>query len=296
MASEAENTASLIGFDQHTPGLATFTFKLSHPVKYTAGQHIILDCASLLDPRVKEYKHMSDKYGGEKELNDTGVRTWTISSAPSEVGKVEDTISVTMRRVEEGLITPRLFEVGREGSSVTLPVLGVGGEFVLPRNLGQARRNLLFVASGVGITPFLSFLSSLSVSTSGVLLNITLIVAVRRAEAAAMLDFVHRALASSPSVPGSCGKLNVHIVSSGIDATQLVKQALEGGIFEVAVTTHDARLSSELLLSLSQSAEQKEGKAEAWVCGPPSLETSVLQTLEGAGWPAEKVHRESFAF
>ncbi|SJX60615.1 uncharacterized protein SRS1_11863 [Sporisorium reilianum f. sp. reilianum] len=285
------NEASIIAFEQHTPDLATFTFNLAHPVKYKAGQHIILDCGSLLDAEVKEYKHMSHKYGGEQELNDSGVRTWTISSAPT--GAADDTLQVTMRRVERGLITPKLFEVAKTASvgqpAAVLPVLGVGGDFVLAQGVGSGSK-LLWIASGVGMTPFLAFLRSLSDSEAK-RPDITLVLAVRRAEAATMLALVHAAIALD--APSAAGILAIHIFSTGLQQSDALPAAqLGSSAFNIAITLHDARLSSDLLLATCDAADE----AEAWVCGPPSLEAMVVQTLESAGWPADRVHRESFSF
>ncbi|KIS72165.1 uncharacterized protein UMAG_00583 [Mycosarcoma maydis] len=284
--------AKIIAFEQHTVDLASITFRLSPPVKYIAGQHVILDCGSLLDSDVKEYKHMSVKYGGEQELNDGGIRTWTISSAPNHTGKAEDTIVITMRRVGKGLITPKLFEVAKttlteQPASVVLPVLGVGGEFVLSKAAGDGVK-MLWIASGVGITPFLSFLRFLA-SSRHRKLDVTLVLAVRRAEALVMLDLVRRAITSRHAE--TIGKLCVHVFSAGLHDNALSISQLDGTAFDLTITFHDARLSPDLLLSLSGRE-----RAEVWVCGPPQLETSVVHTLESAGWPTNKLHRESFAF
>lgn len=228
----------------------------------------------------------AEKYNGEKELNDTGVRTWTISSAPRS--SEEQGVKVTIRRVEKGLVTPKLFELGKKGDKgARLPVLGVGGDFVLPSNID---RKLLWVASGVGIRPFLSFLSSLSHSTT-TSLDITLILAVRRAEAQPILNLVSSSIASAT---GAKGNLGIHVLSAGLTDSDILANPFRTGegAFETSVTKHSARLSPELLVQISGEALA----GEAWVCGPPALETMVMQTLEKAGWEAERVHRESFAF
>ncbi|SPO21165.1 uncharacterized protein UTRI_00642 [Ustilago trichophora] len=288
--SAPANEASIVAFEEHTPELATFTFRLSHPVKYIAGQHIILDCSTLLSDQVKEYKHMSDKRGGEKELNDSGVRTWTISSAPRDDREGE--VKVTMRRVDKGLITPTLFDVAKEASSekpgAILPVLGIGGDFTLPHDPSTSKQ-MLWIASGVGITPFLSFLRSLANTSKATQVNVTLIVAVRRTEAATLLDLIHNSITASAPV----GKLNLHIFSAGLqDSEASTPPQPESSAFEVQITRHSTRLTPDLLLSLTYGKE----KAEAWVCGPPALEAAVLETLEKAGWEAGMVRRESFSF
>ncbi|ETS63810.1 hypothetical protein PaG_02128 [Moesziomyces aphidis] len=294
----AGNHASITAFEQHTPDLATISFKLSQPVRYRAGQHIILDCGSLLDAEVKEYKHMSDKFGGEQELNDTGMRTWTISSAPTSPSSPQDTVSITMRRVDKGLVTPKIFAIARQASAGKsageLPVLGLGGDFVLPTKL-EAQTKLLWIASGVGITPFLSFLASLRASTESVKIDLTMILAVRRAEAVAMLTLVRQALESGPSSSFLNGTLNLHVVSAGVQDSDLGASTTVGGL-QVSVTKHSQRLDPELLLFISGTEAEGADKPEAWVCGPASLEAVVMQTLQDAGWPADKLHRESFSF
>lgn len=298
------NEASIIDFEEHTSDLATITFRLSHPVKYHAGQHVILDCGSLLDAEVKEYRHMADKYGGERELNDTGLRTWTISSAPRCSNIAEHELKVSMRRVETGLITPKLFDVAKKAKEgkleVMLPVLGVGGDFVLP-SVGSGGRTVLWVASGVGVTPFLAFLQALANSKeSG--WEITMILAVRRAEAAPMLQLVRKAIAAdsaaSPASRYPVGDLNLYIVSAGLeDQDNLTESEVFPATFHVSVTRHSVRLSPELLLSIaSEGPTDDKREMEAWVCGPPSLEASVLRTLEKAGTLTSKVHHESFSF
>lgn len=275
----SSNFAALTNIDRHSEDLATFTFVLDHPVTYRAGQHIILDCSSLLDAEMKQYKHMSDKLGGEKELNDSGVRTWTMSSAPKAGGEKEGEIKVTMRRVEAGAITPKLFDAAA-AEGIKLGVLGIGGDFVLSKEVNR----MLWVASGVGITPFLSFLSSLTIVS--VLTDITMILAVRRAEAKIMLELIQSAISSGPTSPK--GSLKIHVVSPGLEDLE--------SKYTGTVKVHDTRLNPALLLELAQEGPREGEKVEAWVCGPPLLETEVLKTLEGAGWGADQVHRESFAF
>ncbi|EST06499.1 Riboflavin synthase-like beta-barrel [Kalmanozyma brasiliensis GHG001] len=272
------NEATLIKFQAHTQTLATFTFRLAEPVRYRAGQHVILDCSSLLDSEVKEYKHMSDRRGGEQELNDSGVRTWTISSGPGSA----DELQVTMRRVDAGRVTPRMFELGAKGEEVKLPVLGVGGEFVLPKE----KRRMVWVAAGVGFTPFLSFLSHLAKGTEQ--MDVTMVLAASRAEVGTLLRLIRTATAGAATT----GKLVIHVVSAGLDSQTLTASQPDSSALDVTITHHDTRLNPQLLLDVCRGVE----KAETWVCGPPVFETMVMQTLEEAGWSGESVHRESFAF
>jgi ferredoxin-NADP reductase len=147
----------------------------------------------------------------------------------------------------------------------------------------------------VGITPFLSFLASLRASTESVTIDLTMILAVRRAEAVAMLTLVRQALESGPTSSFLNGMLSLHVVSAGVQDSDLGASTTVGGL-QVSVTKHSQRLDPELLLSISGTEAEGADKPEAWVCGPASLEAVVMQTLQDAGWPADKLHRESFSF
>ena len=89
-------------------------------------------------------------------LDINGRRHWRAYSLTSDPGRPDGFISITIKNVDEGTVSPYLVRRGRPGSIVSLG--GVEGEFVLPDPLPG---KLLFISAGSGITPIMSMLRSL---------------------------------------------------------------------------------------------------------------------------------------
>src|SRR3954453_16401616 len=85
-----------------------------------------------------------------------GVRHWRAYSLTSDPDRPDGFISVTVKCVDEGQVSPYLVRRGRPGTIVSLG--GVEGDFVLPDELPD---KLLFISAGSGITPIMSMLRSL---------------------------------------------------------------------------------------------------------------------------------------
>lgn len=85
-----------------------------------------------------------------------GRRHWRAYSLTSDRDRPDGCISITPKKVEEGVVSPVLVRGRRLGTVVGLG--GVEGEFVLPDPVPQ---RLLFVSAGSGITPIMSMLRSL---------------------------------------------------------------------------------------------------------------------------------------
>src|SRR5437868_12851732 len=86
-----------------------------------------------------------------------GVKHWRAYSLTSEPDRPDGFISVTVKCVGEGMVSPYLVRRGRPGTIVSLG--GVEGDFVLPEELPE---KMLFISAGSGITPIMSMLRSLS--------------------------------------------------------------------------------------------------------------------------------------
>jgi ferredoxin-NADP reductase len=125
-------------FDHKKPeaaSISTFYFKPEKPVQYTAGQFIELRLP-------------------HENPDDRGQKRWfTLSSSPSE-----ELISITTRFFgdEASSFKKALFAL-EPGAQLTIsdPM----GDFVLPKLI---QTPLIFVAAGIGITPFHSILSWLA--------------------------------------------------------------------------------------------------------------------------------------
>ena len=89
-------------------------------------------------------------------LDINGRRHWRAYSLTSDPWREDGCISITIKNVDEGVVSPYLVRRGRPGSIVSLG--GVEGEFLLPDPLPD---KLLFVSAGSGITPIMSMLRSL---------------------------------------------------------------------------------------------------------------------------------------
>src|SRR5947209_710529 len=85
-----------------------------------------------------------------------GVRHWRAYSLTSNPWREDGLISITVKNVDEGTVSPYLVRRGRTGAIVGLG--GVEGDFVLPEDVPD---KLLFISAGSGITPIMSMLRSL---------------------------------------------------------------------------------------------------------------------------------------
>jgi stearoyl-CoA 9-desaturase NADPH oxidoreductase len=92
-------------------------------------------------------------------LDIEGVRHWRAYSLTSDPRREDGLISITVKNVDDGKVSPYLVRRGRPGTIVSLG--GVEGEFVLPDRLPD---KLLFISAGSGITPIMSMLRHLDQS------------------------------------------------------------------------------------------------------------------------------------
>jgi ferredoxin-NADP reductase len=89
-------------------------------------------------------------------LDIRGVRHWRAYSLTSDPARPDGLISITVKHVDAGQVSPYLVRRGRPGTIVSLG--GVEGEFLLPERLPE---KLLFISAGSGITPIISMLRHL---------------------------------------------------------------------------------------------------------------------------------------
>ena len=90
-------------------------------------------------------------------LDINGRRHWRAYSLTSDPGRPDGFITITIKNVDEGTVSPYLVKRGRPGTIVSLG--GVQGDFTLPDPIPE---KLLFISAGSGITPIMSMLRSLS--------------------------------------------------------------------------------------------------------------------------------------
>ena len=85
-----------------------------------------------------------------------GVRHWRAYSLTSDPDREDGCISITVKTVDDGTVSPHLADGLGPGAIVTLS--DVEGEFVLPDPLPD---NLFFITAGSGVTPVMSMLRQL---------------------------------------------------------------------------------------------------------------------------------------
>jgi stearoyl-CoA 9-desaturase NADPH oxidoreductase len=85
-----------------------------------------------------------------------GVFHWRAYSLTSEPDHPQGWISITPKRVDEGVVSPFLTKAAKPGDIVRLG--GVEGDFTLPDPLPE---RVLFISAGSGVTPIMSMLRSL---------------------------------------------------------------------------------------------------------------------------------------
>lgn len=121
--------------EPETNNIFTFYFKPEDPVQYTAGQYTRLTL---------DHPHPDDR----------GTRRWfTLSSSPTD-----EYLTITTKFADkDGSTFKKALRKLKEGSEVDMA--SPMGDFVLPKLL---QTPLIFVAGGIGITPFHSMFRYLS--------------------------------------------------------------------------------------------------------------------------------------
>lgn len=220
--------------EDNTPTVSTFFFVPERPVSYTAGQFIELTVPHML----------ADKRGTK--------RWFTLSSSPTD-----DKISITTKfAVKDGSSYKQALRNLTAGDNLTIsdPM----GDFVLPK---LVQTPLVFVAGGIGITPFLSIFQWLK--ATGEKRPIKFLEAVTNEDEIGFVDILD--------------DIKQH-------ATILVSQpsAAWGG--------ERGRLSTEMILGL----EQPTADTLIYISGPESLVETLTKDLLATGLKKHQVIGDYF--
>lgn len=183
---------------------------------------------------------------------------WTISSSPTRKGFISSTIK------ESGDFTAT---IGMTKPGDTASVQGPFGRF--SHTLYPKEKNFVFIAGGIGITPFISMLRHMRDTKAEV--DVLLLYA-NRAEK----DIVFRDELDAIEA-GDTPRLKVtHILSgpepgwngeAGYVDREKIERYVSGGLPERAF----------------------------YVCGPPAMSTKVIETLLAVGVPYGRIHTEIFS-
>ncbi|KAL4894286.1 hypothetical protein BDV59DRAFT_192627 [Aspergillus ambiguus] len=277
-----EHKAKLQEAVQVSSDLAVFKFQvISKPgvggLRIRPGQAIVLDFMDWIGP--PQYQHMEDS--APHSINDDRVRTWTVSSAHEE--RNATCFELTMREMKGGAVTGALFDCLRKDRSAQLgqrivfdtpvvaDIVGVTGDFFMDRN----RLDALWVAGGIGITPFLAMLRALAERGSAAEGNVMLVIATR--EPNIMLHMMRPSLERiAPTV-----RIDIAIFTHDpeFDFGHLKPNQ--------HICVHRGRVVPELWKDIPR------GK-DIFICGPSAFGDSVTEGLRSVGVSPSQIHREGF--
>ncbi|KAG1854511.1 hypothetical protein F4604DRAFT_1591213 [Suillus subluteus] len=299
--SFADITLSLIKTRVHDDTLITLTFESSRPVDIHPGQNCVLELTEFLRKRSHE---LLDWEEDESTVNDDCVRTWTVSKLPTS-----DTpciLSITMRAIKGGLITPILYQLARSVDpqltgahidvadlKVCAPLRGIGGDLPVPEPLlaCDGGRQLLWIAGGIGLTPFLSLIrhvTNLAARGFGVW-DVTLVLSTREPEV--MLSLIQEAFVnmSSSKVDDLQSPpdfaFSIHVYSPKFQLSESFPPF-------VSLIPHEGRLDDSGALFGSVAAKFREPH----ICGPLPFVSNAMKSLQAAGVDPERVKRERFTY
>ncbi|KAK4050783.1 hypothetical protein OIV83_003204 [Microbotryomycetes sp. JL201] len=280
--------------DVNEATLATFTFSTTRKINSKPGGYAVLDMTPLVGQSM--YRHMAR--GNEASVNDDGVRTWTISASPDE-----HTFSLTIRKVDKGRVTPRLYanaaricqaKAAKDGTFVPkleLPLLGVGGDFLLPEiRPNDVSMRLLLVAGGIGSTPFLRFLEAINHGTHGTSeakWRVHLILATREP------DILARLIVNSLGSEKLRDNLNLSTVFVSSTPHSRADDALPPLL---KAQLHTGRVDDSLIKDGLRLIQADDGQPHVYLCGPPAFEKTITDILSSTDVPTENVHQEKFNF
>jgi NAD(P)H-flavin reductase len=291
LVDEPEGQASAVGMHkarlasatQLSHDLAVFRFKVTsnpgvEPIKIRPGQAVALDFMDWIGPPA--YQHMANSAPGS--VNDDRVRTWTVSS--THEGRDVTWFDLTMREMKGGAVTGALFDVLRRHPSnqwekpititedIVAEVVGVTGDFFL----GQGNVNMLWVAGGIGITPFLAMFNALSERRAKANGDVVLALSTREPEM--MLRLVQSSLRNVLLKV----RLRIDIFTSqeyvdmeGIDQKN------------VQILIHKGRIRSDYWPEVASGRD-------VLICGPGGFGDLAMDGLRAAGVSEDKILREGF--
>ena len=287
---DEDTTVTLASVRLLSEDLATFTWETSKNVIIKPGQTAILGFTGLVG--ATKYQHMAPFK--PTSVNDDRIRTWTVSSAHL-APEGTSSFALTMREKPDGVVTGALFQIARKLAEVrpelledTRPLglqvqlVGIAGDFALEVPAApQAPRPMLWLAGGIGVTPFLSMLAAIAgAADAGARWDVVLALSTR--EPQVLVPLLAEALGGrTPKL-----RLAIHVFSNApVPAFPALPPADE---LEVTFKVHRGRVDG----SVFETGDLKERKV--YMCGPEEFERAMLDKLSGYG--VKDVVRESFEY
>ena len=258
--------ATLIDINKVTQHCSRFTFQLEEKISFKPGGFLILDFSETLERR---YRHMNEQ--NPQSINDDYIRTWTISSSPpfnrnTNTFQPTNKISCTIKHAPKGVISSLLHSRSiNQRPPLRIKFVGVGGEFTCFDQLNKAPEKLLFIAGGIGCTPFLAMYEGLCQTKQKV--DLVVLFACRGDEINLLDDFRSSAIVSSMSI---------------FDTTLVESQSFQ---------TLNRRMQFEDIINVPSLIER-----DVYICGPGQFMIDITSWLEQAGVQSNHIKKESFLF
>ncbi len=194
-------------------------------------------------------------------------RAYSICSAPWS----GDTVTIVVKRVENGLVSGHLHRTLREGAR--LDASGPSGSFVVPPS--RAPRHLVLFAGGSGITPVFSILRTALAREPGA--RVTLVFGNRRDT-----DVIFRARLDALGREHGERLRIVHVLE---EPSPIAARVGRPDATMVGALVHDLALDARL---------PGEDAPLFFVCGPAAMMASVRGALDAAGVDAARIREERF--
>lgn len=337
--TQATHEVTLARIEVHSHDIASFTFESTTHVNVIPGQAVILDFKSFVGALPYQHMAPGNPASVNDNRIRTwtvsGSTRWSGSSSEhtdvdADAGPVS--LTLTIRHKPGGVVTSALFAVARQLSEfrpelledarllrLSVPLVGIAGDFTLPtdadvRSSGNGEgssvqpspsahagtREWLWVAGGIGVTPFLAMLAGLQEMKNrggaGAADNITLILSTREPDV--LVPLVVRALErTGDHVEGHPGtlRLSIHVFSrsSASSSSSVITAGRMASAVEVNLKQHAGRLNKDTLRALDIENLQER---QTYVCGPEGFEQMVLGALKEMGVDSRNVKREGFAY
>jgi hypothetical protein len=291
-------TVSLIRTRVLNDTLATLTFKTSRAVDIRPSQNCVLDLSEFLRKRSHA---LLDWQEDESTINDDCVRTWTVSTLPTS--DIPCIFSVTMRAIKGGLVTPIIHRLAENadphmtGESIDVAEMdicarlrGIGGDLPAPEAVAacDGGRRLLWIAGGIGLTPFLSLtnhVANLAARGYGVW-DVALVLSTREPEV--MLDLIRGAFVSARAI---CQSIADFVFFIHVFSPREFQLPWSFPPF-ISLIRHEGRLDDNGTLFGSVDAKSRESH----ICGPLPFVLNAMKSLKTAGVDPECVKRERFTY
>jgi len=294
-------TATLASTQDLSGSIKTFNFELSSPVEAPLpGGFGVFDFSKVLDTG---YSHMNE--ANPQLVNEDYVRTWTISSASdfdaeSRSFRTGNRVSVTVKRKPGGLISNVMHDNADKLIAQKIPIdfKGTGAGFTCfspdpAGGLPDIPPKMLWIAGGVGITPFMAMWDGIKQVADAfpehISSDIVLLFSGRDDDINVVKHFVSQSGSRPPSL--NLRVLAFQSVTEHAANAQSAFEDLQQDFSDGGLTLEQRRLQIADLKGVEDVQDR-----DVFMCGPEPLMDWSNASLTELKVEETRRHRESFVF